>query len=62
MRKVAVSEGTEDKEAAIIRTVYGSGYGHAENIVHRLAHLKLRLSHAEAIDILHREVVEEGEV
>lgn len=52
---------TEDKEAAIIRRVYRGGYSHAENILHRLQHLKLRLSHDDAVDVIHREVME-GEV
>lgn len=55
-----MTDETERKEAAIIRRVFAPGavYGHAENVLHRLAHLKLRLSHDEAVDQLHREVTD----
>lgn len=55
-----MTDETEHKEAAIIRRVFAPGavYGHAENVLHRLAHLKLRLSHDEAVDQLHREVTD----
>jgi pterin-4a-carbinolamine dehydratase len=49
---------TEDKEAAIIRKVYSAGYSHAENVLHRLAHLQRKMPHHEAIDVLYVEVVE----
>lgn len=55
-----MSEGeTEEQEAAIIRKVYSGGYAHAENIMRRLTHLKLRLAHPEAVEQLHSEVVDE---
>jgi hypothetical protein len=51
---------TEAKEAAIIRRVYQGGYAHAENILLRLNELSATLSHAEAVDVLHHEVMESG--
>jgi hypothetical protein len=49
---------TEDLEAAIIRTVYGGGYAHAENILHRFEHLKRRMPHDAAIALIYAEVTD----
>ena len=48
---------SEEKEAEIIRVVYSKPYSHAEVILGRLHYLQGQMSHQEAIDVIHSEVV-----
>jgi hypothetical protein len=48
---------TEEQEAEIIRAIYSPQYSHAERILHRLHILQGRMSHQEAIEQLHSEVI-----
>ena len=47
----------EEREAAIIKRVYGSPYAHAENVLHRLRELERKMPTEVAIEVLFIEVV-----
>ena len=51
-------ERTERQEHEIIVRTYASGsYAHVENVLHRLRSLERQMSHAQAVDVLHAQVM-----